>query len=110
VDSIARNEGLLRTVNQQIERLSTDLDDRSWTTDGRIEFHCECGNGCDARLRLSPEEYDRVHQERDRFVVAHGHESPEIEVVVERNERYAVVDKLPSVEPLVGADGVPRSG
>jgi len=34
----------------------------------------------------------------------------EIERVVERTERYVVVDKLPQAEPLVGADGEPDSG
>jgi hypothetical protein len=30
--------------------------------------------------------------------------------VVESNDRFVVVDKLPEAEPLVGADGKPRSG
>jgi hypothetical protein len=33
-----------------------------------------------------------------------------MEAVVEANERFVVVDKLPEAELLVGADGQPRSG
>ena len=74
--SIARNEGLLRAVNQQIEALSTDLEGRSWTTDGRIEFHCECGRPCDGRVQLTLEEYDAAHRQTDRFVALAEHVTP----------------------------------
>jgi hypothetical protein len=55
-------------------------------------------------------EYDHVRSDNDRFAIAPGHETPEMEAVVETNERFVVVDKLPEAEPLVGADGRPRSG
>ena len=51
-----------------------------------------------------------MRSDNDRFVVVLGHQDPEIERVVERTERYAVVDKRPEAEPLVGADGEPDSG
>ena len=107
--SIARNEALLRAVNQQIERLSADLGDRSWTTDGRIEFYCECERTCDGRVPLTLAEYDAAHEQNDRFVALAEHVTPEIEVVVERHDRYVVVDKLPAAERLVGADGIAGS-
>jgi hypothetical protein len=51
-----------------------------------------------------------VRGDNDRFAVVPGHENPEIERVVERHERYVVVDKLPDAERYVGADGKPQSG
>jgi hypothetical protein len=48
--------------------------------------------------------------ERERFAVVPGHEDPEIERVLERTDRYLVVDKRPEAEPLVGADGDPDGG
>jgi hypothetical protein len=107
--SVARNEAPLREVNRQIERLSVEVGGGDRTPDGQIEFHCECGASCDERLHLTLEEYDAVHAQDDRFVVVPAHVSPEIERCVSVNERYAVVDKLPVAERLVGADGVPSS-
>lgn len=106
---IARNEGLYRRVNEAIEEVSEDLEDRSWLPDGgTIEFHCECGDeGCEERVDMTAEEYEGVHRERDRFVVARGHHTPAIEAVVEEGDRYCVVDKLPEAERQL--DDRPRS-
>ena len=46
-------------------------------------------------------EYERVRRQRDRFAVAPGHETDEIEYVVEEDERYVMVDKRDEVEHLV---------
>ena len=101
--SVVRNEALLRAVNEEIERVSEDLEDRSWLPDDRrVDFHCECGRpGCTVRLRLTPAEYERARAQTDRFVLAPGHESPEIEVVVERAEDFLIVDKLPEAERVL---------
>jgi hypothetical protein len=107
--SVARNEALLREVNRQIERLSVEVGGRDRAPDKQVEFHCECGASCDERVHLTVEEYDAAHAQDDRFVVVASHVSPEIERCVSVNERYAVVDKLPVAERLVGADGVPSS-
>ena len=50
---------------------------------------------------MSLAEYDRVRRQRDRFAVVPGHETAEIEHVVERDERYLIVDKCDAVEHLV---------
>jgi hypothetical protein len=46
-------------------------------------------------------EYERARSQRDRFAVVPGHESDEIEDVVEREEEYVIVDKRDAVEHLV---------
>jgi hypothetical protein len=98
----ARNEDLFREVNERIEELTQQLD--VLPSNRQVEFHCECGrDGCDARLSMTIAEYDAVRTENDRFAVAPGHESGDLERVVERNERYLVVDKLPAAEPLSGS-------
>ena len=60
---------------------------------------------------MTLQEYDAVRTEDDRFAVMPGHESAEIESVVERHERYRVVDKIPDVERFVEDDprGAPSS-
>src|ERR687884_1857426 len=111
LERTARNESLFREVNDRIEELSTDAEAQGIAPGGLVEFHCECGReGCTERVRLTVAEYERVRADNDRFAVAPGHETPEMEAVVEAGDRFVVVDKLPEAEPLVGADGKPPSG
>jgi hypothetical protein len=107
-----RNEDLFREVNDRIEELSGDAHAQgARPDDGLLDFYCECGrDDCGERLRLTVAEYDHVRADNDRFAVLPGHETAEVEAIVERTERFLVVDKLPVAEPLVGADGEPRSG
>lgn len=105
----ARNEALLREVNERIHDVGERL--QVLPDDGQLDFRCECGRpDCDEFVSMTASEYRRVRSDNDRFVVVPGHESLEIERVVERSEGYVVVDKRPDVEPLVGADGEPDSG
>ena len=108
----ARNEDLLREVNDRIEELSKNVEAQGIAPEGGlIEFYCECGReSCTERVLMTVTEYRHVRADNDRFAVVPGHETPEMEVVVESGERFVVVDKLPEAEPLVGADGKPRSG
>jgi hypothetical protein len=97
----ARNEALLRTVNDRIRALDAEA---GWADAGhRFEFQCECGNpeGCGGRVEMTLAEYESVRAQRDRFAVVPGHEDDAIEQVVERNERYYIVDKRDAVEHLV---------
>jgi hypothetical protein len=99
-DRQARNESLMRTVNDQIAALD-ELSE--WADPGhQFEFQCECGKTrCDARLQMTLTEYEVVRSQRDRFAVVPGHETAEIEHVVEENDRYLIVDKRDEVEHLV---------
>ena len=112
IEQRARNESLFREVNDRIEELSENVEAQGIAPEGGlIEFHCECGrDGCTERVQMTVAEYQHVRADNDRFALAPGHETPEMEVVVERGDRFVVVDKLPEAEPLVGADGKPRSG
>jgi hypothetical protein len=103
----ARNEDLIRQVNERIERVDREADARGWVPEERyFDFHCECGRGeaCEGRLRMTIEEYELVRRQDDRFAVLPGHEDADIERVVEANERFVVVDKRDEVEALVADD------
>ena len=104
VEQVATNEAIYREVNNAIERVSERIAESGWPPeDGRVDFHCECGRpGCTVRLRLTPPEYERARAQTDRFVVAPGHESPVIEVVVERADYFLIVDKRPEAERVLG--------
>ena len=98
LERITRNEALLRSVNERIEELSHGVGD------GRVDFICECGrDGCEERIRMTGDEYDAIHEEDDRFALAPGHETEEIERVVARHDGYWVVDKNDEAEKVLPA-------
>ena len=104
----ARNEALVRQVNEKIEQLdqaASFADD-----DMEFEFHCECGRaidgeiGCEEHVLMTLHEYEEIRAQDDRFAVVPGHEDATLEDVVRRSDRFFVVDKRPAVEPLVQDD------
>ena len=107
LDRQARNEALVREVNERIEAL-----DREAAGSGAVGgvrtfgFHCECGrnSGCAEMVWMTLEEYEVVRQQDDRFAVAPGHETAGLERVVDANERFVVVDKVDAAEPAVADD------
>jgi hypothetical protein len=105
----ARNEALLREVNDRIEEVGSRM--QVLPDGGQLDFRCECVRpDCDALISMGVGEYERLRSDNDRFAVVSGHEDEAIERVVERAERYVIVDKRPEAEPFVGADGEPDSG
>ena len=97
---IGKNEALFREVNERIEEIA----DGSPT-----EFLCECGNSdCTAPMRLSLRVYEELRADPDRFAVLPGHELPEFEEVVARNEGYLVVRKHPGGPAELAASRNPR--
>jgi hypothetical protein len=85
------NETLFREVNERVKAVSEGFAEPA----EMAEFVCECGDdSCAARIRLTLAEYERIRSSPIRFAIVHGHELPEVERVVEENERYTVVEKL----------------
>jgi hypothetical protein len=98
----ARNEALMRSVNEQIAELSGAAG--GWAdADYPFDFQCECGSpeGCDSRVVMTRAAYERVRAQKDRFAVAPGHQTDEIEHVVEEGETYVIVDKKDEFEHFV---------
>ncbi len=85
----ARTQSLFREVNERIETI---------TSEERLaesEIACECADmDCVESIRLTLNEYEAVRRIPTHFLVAPGHDLPEIERVVEKNERYFVVEKF----------------
>lgn len=106
----ARNEALVREVNERIARLDEATQEADFGDDAlRFEFLCECGGdaddvSCDARVEMTLDEYEEVRTQDDRFVLVAGHENTAIEHVVRRTDRFVIVDKEPSAEPFVDDD------
>ena len=75
------------------------------------EWVCECADiTCMDPVELSIEEYDAIRAATTRFAVAPGaeHVNLEIERVVQREERYWVVEKI-GVGAEISAKFYPRS-
>jgi hypothetical protein len=88
VERLARNEALFREVNERIRNVATGDDGE------RYDFVCECANaGCAQRVSLTLAEYERVRANAVKFLIAAGHETPEVEHVVERDDDHLVVAK-----------------
>ena len=106
----ARNEALIRQVNERIEQLDKAAEEASLAPDAAFfEFLCECGGddgdfSCVEHIQMTIEEYEQVRSQDDRFAVYPGHEDEGLERVVARNERFVVVDKGPVAEPFVEDD------
>jgi hypothetical protein len=83
---LARNEALFRGVNEKV----AELGDRKAT----FEIICECGReDCLEQLVVTLAEYERVRAEPTHFIVKPGHELGEVERIVERLDRFVVIEK-----------------
>src|SRR5262245_22830618 len=97
----AANEVVLREVNDRIAEKTSDLEARGLADrDEPSEYLCSCGRAdCDESIELTLEQFEAAHAQEDRFVVAPGHDNPEIEDVVEQYETYSIVRKKPGYKP-----------
>ena len=61
----------------------------------RVDMLCECfDTECIESMSLTFKEYEAVRASPMRFPVKPGHVLPEIERVVEQNDRYEIVEKF----------------
>lgn len=88
---LVENEAMFRRINERIEAIA----ESQGSANGHVyEFLCECSNAdCTLRVRLSSTAYEWVRRDPTQFVVAPGHDLPEIEEVVFRTNAYQVVRK-----------------
>jgi hypothetical protein len=105
-DRVASNEGLLREINDRIEEIVSGEFGRGEAEAEAQEgdFLCECGQeNCIESVHMKVSEYEKIRREKTRFVVVPGHEDDEIEEVVDRHERYVVVEKHPEEAAIAEA-------
>jgi hypothetical protein len=88
----ATNENLFREVNEQIEE---EVEHAPLVRSSPVDFVCECSAlDCVEPVRMTLDEYQQVRAEPTRFVVLSGHESADVERVVDRHARFVVVQKV----------------
>jgi predicted ThiF/HesA family dinucleotide-utilizing enzyme len=98
---VAMNEATFRKVNEGMEA--------GQSPGGLLTFICECGRlGCNQLIELTRPEYEGVRANPRRFAIVDGHELPDVEDVVERHERYIVVEKAGQPEAEIVEHTDPR--
>jgi hypothetical protein len=88
----ARNQALFREVNERVESLNEGVSPLV----PRSEWICECADtACFEHIHLTMDEYATLRQHAARFAVSPGeaHVFSDVERVVERSERFWVVEK-----------------
>lgn len=82
--------GIFREVNERIAQIAG-----TWAWEDNQGFLCECVQGdCTQTLLLSLAEYEDVRAGPARFFTIPGHERAEQDRVLERHDRFFVVEKL----------------
>jgi hypothetical protein len=98
---VAMNEATFRKVNEGME-VGQD-------PSGLLTFVCECGRlGCTKLIQLRREEYESIRENPRRFAIVDGHEILEAEEIVERHDRYLVVEKAGGPEAEIVEHTDPR--
>jgi hypothetical protein len=83
---VAMNEATFRKVNEGMEVGQDPA--------GLLTFICECGRmRCNKLIQLTRQEYEGIREDPRRFAILDGHEILDAEKIVERNDRYLVVEK-----------------
>lgn len=79
---------LYREVNDRIR----DVNEQLAVGPAAFEVMCECGRAeCHLRVAVPFSTYDEVRSARGRFLVAAGHEHPELERVVHEEPGFRIV-------------------
>ena len=97
----ARNEDRFRTINEQIEPTNAA---HTWVNPPMPDWVCECANAdCAEAVRMTVTEYETVRADPTHFLVAPSaeHVAPGLERVLQRSERYWVVEKIGEARELV---------
>jgi hypothetical protein len=89
-ERIAQNEASFRHLNEELGVMGV--------------FICECADPtCRAHVQMPREHYEAIRADPRRFFVKPGHEIPEAESVIEREESWFVVEKPDDVDHIVAS-------
>jgi hypothetical protein len=100
-ERLVRNQLVFREVNDRIHEVRT-----RFALEGPIDFICECSReDCTEIVSLALGEYDEVRSSPTRFVIVPGHETLEVEHVVDVDERFMLVEKFKLTDEVVETYG-----
>ena len=102
-EQLAQRQNLFRDANERIEDAATAVGHA-----GMRPFICECSlDGCLEHVEVDAAVYHEMRGYKARFVTLPGHEIAAIEIIVERNELFQIVEKT-AVFGEIAASGNPR--
>jgi hypothetical protein len=97
---IAEHEVRFRDINERLHEGIVGVVE----ADELIDFLCECGAAdCRDGLRVTLGEYEAVRSSSRQFAVVPGHEIPDVEDVIRREDRFVVVRKHEDTTAIVAA-------
>ncbi len=97
----ARKQSLFREANERVKQLNEGFS----MVLPVGEWICECADdACVERIELSPADYEAVRNDGTHFLVAPAdvHVFFDVERVIERNDRYWVVEKFGTAGEMAG--------
>jgi hypothetical protein len=96
-ERLAANEVRFRDINEAAQPLRE--------LEGRGRFICECADrSCTAWIEMTLDEYQRLREDPRHFLIKPSHEILDVESIVERCDRYFVVEKPAEVVHAVDPD------
>lgn len=97
------NEMIFRRVNEKVGDDLEELDAQhieeghphlTLREDMILHFKCECSDeNCDERIPIKQSVYQKIHENRDAFIIKLNHQVKEIEKVILAEDNYSVVEK-----------------
>jgi hypothetical protein len=104
-ERIARNEAVVREINEEVEQGHESLPDSSF-----MHIVCECGyERCDEIIAVMRDEYERIRNDPRQFCVVEEHVIQDVEAIVEENDRFVIVAKREGTAAEVAIRTNPRS-
>ena len=99
------------TTPRDLDWIRRHIDDDDFATVTDVfAVLCECGDaGCVTQIRIASDAYERVRGGPTLFIVVPGHETAEIEEIVDKQDAYYVVRKEAEVAKRVAEKTDPRS-
>jgi hypothetical protein len=101
---VGLNEAIFREVNERLEEVG-----ESFGLD-YLDLICECANiDCAERITVSVQEYEALRANPRLFAVVPGHETDDLEEIVERRDGYDVILKNEGQPARIAEETDPRA-
>ena len=105
-ERLGANEALFREVNERV----AEVTEQFIAGETHVDFNGECGDrDCAEQIAMTVVEYEAVRAAATHFAVVPGHEVPDIERVVARQQNYVVVKKEDPDAKEVALETDPRT-
>lgn len=101
---MVENEVVFRGYNEQVQKGFDEIKELAHKTnqhsfiynnDKALHFYCECSDeNCRKRIQIKPSRYNKIHQDRNYFVLISGHEVNQIERIIKQEPRFNIVEKF----------------